>query len=168
MATGFGAKRVSLSRNSSSATEDRNYAKLGSFGKAGLNYVESVGGKLLDMDGSKFAKNAHGGWSFGKTFISSALSIKSNSSDRDSQIDNILKTIAKDPSLPVQESLNDATSIRLTVNKTSELDTHTVTLKKLSTMLHEKPNNQSKLASGGGGVPLPPGQMKCNILKGER
>jgi band 4.1-like protein 5 len=170
LAGGFGAKRISLSRNSSSATDDHNYAKLGSFGKAGLNYNESVGSKLLDMDpsASAFVKNAHGGGSFGKASISSALSIKSNTSDRDSQIDSILKTIAKDPSLPHgHESLNDATSIRLTVNKTSELDTHTDTLKKLSIGSHEKPNNQTKLASGGVGTPLPPGQMKCNILKGE-
>lgn len=36
-------------------------------------------------------------------------------------------------------------------------------MKKLSAT--DKPNNQSKLANVGG-TPLPPGQMKCNILKG--
>jgi band 4.1-like protein 5 len=178
-----GTKRTSVSRNSSSATDDYNYAKLGSFGKAGVNYNEtasvgggggSISGKLLDIDpvassATTFNKNAHGGGSFGKASISSAFSIKSNTSERDSQIDSILKTIAKDPSMPHghHESLNDATSIRLSVNKTSELDTHTDTLKKLSSAAtNEKPNNQTKLANVGGGTPLPPGQMKCNILKG--
>lgn len=50
---------------------------------------------------------------------------------------------------------------RVTVNKTSDLENNTDTLKKLT----DKPNNQLKLATVGG-TPLPPGQMKCNILKG--
>lgn len=51
----------------------------------------------------------------------------------------------------------------VTINKTSDLDNNTDTLKKLSAA--DKPNNQSKLASMGA-TPLPPSQMKCNILKG--
>lgn len=51
----------------------------------------------------------------------------------------------------------------MTINKTSDLDNNTDTLKKLSAA--DKPNNQTKLASIGG-TPLPPSQMKCNILKG--
>lgn len=43
------------------------------------------------------------------------------------------------------------------------MDNNTDTLKKLSTS--EKPNNQTKLANTSG--PLLPGQIKCNILKGE-
>lgn len=52
----------------------------------------------------------------------------------------------------------------VTINKTSDLDNNTDTLKKLSAA--DKPNNQTKLASIGG-TPLPPSQMKCNILKGK-
>lgn len=53
----------------------------------------------------------------------------------------------------------------VTINKTSDLDNNTDTLKKLSAA--DKPNNQLKLASMGG-TPLPPSQMKCNILKGSK
>lgn len=52
---------------------------------------------------------------------------------------------------------------RVTINKTSDLENNTDTLKKLSA--YEKPNNQTKLATMGG-TPLPPGQLTCNILKG--
>lgn len=51
----------------------------------------------------------------------------------------------------------------VTINKTSDLDNNTDTLKRLS--VADKPNNQTKLASIGG-TPLPPSQIKCNILKG--
>lgn len=53
----------------------------------------------------------------------------------------------------------------VTINKTSDLDNNTDTLKKLSAA--DKPNNQTKLASVSG-APLPPSQMKCNILKGNK
>lgn len=49
------------------------------------------------------------------------------------------------------------------------MDHNTETLKRLSnanmSMMVEKPNNQVKLANVGG-TPLPPGHIKCNILKG--
>lgn len=105
------------------------------------------------------------GGSFGKASISSGFSVKSGSSgDRDSHIDSILKTIAKDSaatSHSIDYSVNDANSIRLSINKTSELDTSAGPLKKMS----EKPNNQttSKLANA---APLSPSVIKCNILKG--
>lgn len=51
----------------------------------------------------------------------------------------------------------------VTINKTSDLDNNTDTLKKLTAA--DKPNNQTKLASVSG-TPLPPSQIKCNILKG--
>lgn len=54
----------------------------------------------------------------------------------------------------------------MTINKTSDLDNNTDTLKKLSSAA-DKPNNQTKLASISG-TPLPPSHMKCNILKGKR
>lgn len=58
----------------------------------------------------------------------------------------------------------------VTINKTSDLDNNTDTLKKLSSSSSaaaaaDKPNNQTKLASISG-TPLPPSHMKCNILKG--
>lgn len=55
-------------------------------------------------------------------------------------------------------------SYRVTINKTSDLESNTDTLKKLSST--DKPNNQIKLANVGG-ASLPPGQIKCNILKGK-
>ncbi|XP_035891602.1 mucin-5AC [Anopheles stephensi] len=178
----------SLSSNKSiSSSEDVAYgSKVGSFGKAGLSHLPSSrfddGGKLpaIEHEMSTFGRFAggggaahHHGGSFGKASISSGFSIHTTtSSDRDSQIDTLLKTIAKDPSPSLHGvELNDASSFKITINKTSELETNNDTLKKLATSPHaEKPNNQIKLsnsaaAAAGGGVPLPPGQIKCNILK---
>lgn len=119
----------------------------------------SVSTKLVE-DPSVFNKIGYS--SFGKASICSSFSAKSGSSTGNENLDSLLKTISKEPTNG-QESLNDVNSIRVTVNKTSDLENNTDTLKKLSTT--DKPNNQSKLASMGG-TPLPPGQIKCNILKG--
>uniref|UniRef100_A0A182N5Q1 FERM domain-containing protein n=1 Tax=Anopheles dirus TaxID=7168 RepID=A0A182N5Q1_9DIPT len=177
----------SLSSNKSiSSSEDMAYgSKVGSFGKAGLTHLSAVRHEeaaklpIVEHEMSTFgrfggggAAHHHGG-SFGKASISSGFSIHTTaSSDRDSQIDTLLKTIAKDPSPSLHGvELNDASSFKITINKTSELETNNDTLKKLATSPHaEKPNNQIKLsnsaaAAAGGGVPLPPGQIKCNILK---
>lgn len=51
----------------------------------------------------------------------------------------------------------------VTINKTVELENNTDTLKRLS--ISDRPNNQTKLVNVGG-TALPPGQIKCNILKG--
>lgn len=53
----------------------------------------------------------------------------------------------------------------MTINKTSDLDNNTDTLKKLTAADKPIRNNQTKVASIGG-APLAPSQMKCNILKG--
>ncbi|XP_032593365.1 band 4.1-like protein 5 isoform X4 [Drosophila grimshawi] len=53
--------------------------------------------------------------------------------------------------------------LRVTINKTFDMDHNTETLKRLSTT-NEKPNNQVKLANVGA-TALPPGNIKCNILK---
>lgn len=102
--------------------------------------------------------------SFGKASIKS---FKSNgSSIPDSQIDNLLlyKKIVKDPSPTVHlEALNDAKSIKIGINKTSELEMNNDTLKKFS---NDRPNNQIKLLNSA--AALPPSQIKCNILKGEK
>lgn len=104
----------------------------------------------------------HAQGSFGKASIKSFKS--NNSSIPDSQIDNLLKQIVKDPSPSVHlEALNDVTNIKVGINKTSEMDMNTDTLKKFS---NDKPNNQIKLISSGAGA-LPPSQIKCNILKGK-
>uniref|UniRef100_A0A182LVE3 FERM domain-containing protein n=1 Tax=Anopheles culicifacies TaxID=139723 RepID=A0A182LVE3_9DIPT len=176
----------SLSSNKSiSSSEDVAYgSKIGSFGKAGLTHMSACRydtgepGKLPTVEHEmttfgRFGGANHHGGSFGKASISSGFSIHTTaSSDRDSQIDTLLKTIAKDPSPSLHGvELNDASSFKITINKTSELETNNDTLKKLATSPHaEKPNNQIKLsnsaaAAAGGGVPLPPGQIKCNILK---
>uniref|UniRef100_A0A182JS48 FERM domain-containing protein n=1 Tax=Anopheles christyi TaxID=43041 RepID=A0A182JS48_9DIPT len=178
----------SLSSNKSiSSNEDVAYgSKMGSFGKAGLSHMATGArydgadiGKLpvVEHEMSTFGRfgggAVHHGGSFGKASISSGFSIHTTtSSDRDSQIDTLLKTIAKDPSPSLHGvELNDASSFKITINKTSELETNNDTLKKLATTPHaERPNNQIKLsnsaaAAAGGGVPLPPGQIKCNILK---
>ncbi|XP_030369461.1 band 4.1-like protein 5 isoform X2 [Scaptodrosophila lebanonensis] len=52
---------------------------------------------------------------------------------------------------------------RVTINKTFDMDHNTETLKRLSNA-KEKPNNQVKLANVGS-TSLPPGNIKCNILK---
>ncbi|XP_030242004.1 band 4.1-like protein 5 isoform X2 [Drosophila navojoa] len=53
--------------------------------------------------------------------------------------------------------------LRVTINKTFDMDHNTETLKRLSNN-NEKPNNQVKLANVGASA-LPPGNIKCNILK---
>ncbi|XP_003736641.2 band 4.1-like protein 5 isoform X2 [Drosophila pseudoobscura] len=53
--------------------------------------------------------------------------------------------------------------LRVTINKTFDMDHNTETLKRLSNA-NEKPNNQVKLANVGA-TALPPGNIKCNILK---
>lgn len=158
---------ISLSRSStkSNSSSKDGGIKLGSFGKSGVGTSDSFPNKTIEETSfSKTTTNHHG--SFGKASICSTFSVKSGNSDRDNQIDNLLKTISKDttPAIHAQELLNDATSIRVTINKTSDFESNTDTLKKLSS--NEKPNNQTKLPTTSG-VPLPPGQLKCNILKGE-
>lgn len=126
------------------------------------NQLELCNGKVVEelapYEHSKFTSLPGG--SFGKASISSGFSIKSGGSDRDTHIDNLLKTIAKDSG---QDSVNDANSIRVTINKTSNIESNTDTLKKMS----EKPNNQTKM-SNMGAAPLSPSLIKCNILKGEK
>ncbi|GAB0100427.1 band 4.1-like protein 5 [Sergentomyia squamirostris] len=164
MVNGGASLSRSSTKSSASSTDDAEKAKAlsvgGSFGKAGIECTVSVKGT---DDGYNKITSHHN--SFGKASISSAFSVKSNaSSERGSHIDNLLKTIAKDTAAAIhaQESLNDANSIRVTINKTSDLDSNTDTLKKLASGA-EKPNNQMKLTSVAG--PLPPSQIKCNILK---
>ncbi|XP_068153030.1 band 4.1-like protein 5 isoform X2 [Drosophila tropicalis] len=53
--------------------------------------------------------------------------------------------------------------LRVTINKTFDMDHNTETLKRLSNV-NEKPNNQVKLANVSA-TALPPGNIKCNILK---
>lgn len=100
--------------------------------------------------------------SFGK---SSIKSFKSNgSSIPDNQIDNLLKQIVKEPSPTVHlEALNDVTNIKVGINKTSDLEMNNDTLKRFA---KDKPNNQIKLINSSSA--LPPSQIKCNILKGEK
>lgn len=152
----------SSTKSSASSADDTEKAKGvasgGSFGKGGIESGKDEGYNKIATHHS----------SFGKASISSAFSVKSGaSSERDSHIDNLLKTIAKDTSaaMHAQESLNDANSIRVTINKTSDLESNTDTLKKLASGT-EKPNNQTKVTSMAG--PLPPSQIKCNILKGKQ
>lgn len=100
--------------------------------------------------------------SFGKASIKS---FKSNgSSIPDNQIDNLLKQIVKEPSPTVHlDSLNDVTNIKVGINKTSDLEMNNDTLKRFA---KDKPNNQIKLINSSSA--LPPSQIKCNILKGEK
>lgn len=111
---------ISLSRSStkSNSSKKDEGIKLGSFGKGGVGtskHVDSDSFPNKNIEETSFTKtttNHHG--SFGKASICSTFSVKSGNSDRDNQIDNLLKTIAKDttPAIHAQELLNDATSIR--------------------------------------------------------
>lgn len=154
--------------NKSLSSEDSNFNKIGSFGKAGLQLKllehEPPPNKMMDTDKlSATSPFLHHQGSFGKASISSQFSFKSNgSSIPDAQLDNLLKQISKDPST---SQLNDATNIKVTINKTSELEMNNDTLKKLSG--DQKPNNQIKLINSGVAMALPQSQIKCNILKGE-
>ncbi|KAG5673990.1 hypothetical protein PVAND_003986 [Polypedilum vanderplanki] len=137
-----------------SSNEDTNYQHAAAQLK--LLEIES-GSSKIDLDAPRSPYLLHQG-SFGKASIKS---FKSNgSSIPDSQIDNLLKQISKDSASIHLEALNDVTNIKVGVNKTSELEMNTDTLKKFS---NEKPNNQIKLISPSGVIP--PSQIKCNILK---
>ncbi|XP_037822066.1 probable serine/threonine-protein kinase DDB_G0282963 isoform X1 [Lucilia sericata] len=171
---------ASLGRNSirsNSSTDDPAYSKIGSFGKAGLTVkldTECAGASSIAPyspnntknfeETNPFRNNTSHNNSFGKASIHSGLSIKSGLSDKDKELDSLLKSIVKDPSPSVlaTEAINDANSIRVTINKTFDMDHNTETLKRLSNS--EKPNNQVKLANVGAAA-LPPGHIKCNILK---
>ncbi|XP_028895840.2 band 4.1-like protein 4B isoform X3 [Zeugodacus cucurbitae] len=170
-----GVRRNSM--RSDSSGEESGYTKLDCFNKEGLAVkldTDSIGAtssvypptstKNAD-DTNPFRNNAsshHG--SFGKASISSGFSIRSALSDKDKELDSLLKSIVKDPSPSIlaTEAINDANSIRVTINKTFDMEHNTETLKRLSSS--DKPNNQVKLANVGGGA-LPPGHIKCNILK---
>ncbi|XP_037945789.1 band 4.1-like protein 5 isoform X2 [Teleopsis dalmanni] len=132
---------ASLGRNSIksySSAEEPGYSKIGSFGKAGLTV--------------KLEPECLGA---------------SNATNQCSP--NIIKTFEE-----TNPFKNNAThhgsfgkssissGLRLTINKTFDMEHNTETLKRLSNA--EKPNNQVKLANVGGGI-LPPGHIKCNILK---
>ncbi|XP_054747129.1 band 4.1-like protein 3 isoform X1 [Anastrepha obliqua] len=171
-----GALRCNSMRSDSSG-EDGGYSKLDCYNKEGLTVKldsESISAtssgyptnatKNVD-DTNPFRNNAsshHG--SFGKASISSGFSIRSALSDKDKELDSLLKSIVKDPSPSIlaTEAINDANSIRVTINKTFDMEHNTETLKRLSNS--DKPNNQVKLANISGGA-LPPGHIKCNILK---
>ncbi|EDV92961.1 GH18540 [Drosophila grimshawi] len=169
----------SLGRNSlksNFSNDDPAYSKIGSIGKAaGLSvklepeytppYSPNATKNFDETNPFRSAAASHHG-SFGKASISSGqLSVRSGLSDKDRELDSLLKSIVKDPSPSVlaNEAINDANSIRVTINKTFDMDHNTETLKRLSTT-NEKPNNQVKLANVGA-TALPPGNIKCNILK---
>ncbi|KPU79295.1 uncharacterized protein Dana_GF17379, isoform D [Drosophila ananassae] len=170
---------ASLGRNSlksNFSNEDPAYSKIGSIGKAaGLTvrldseytppYSPNSTKNFDETNPFRNATASHHG-SFGKASISSGqLSVKSGLSDKDRELDSLLKSIVKDPSPSVlaNEAINDANSIRVTINKTFDMDHNTETLKRLSNA-NEKPNNQVKLANVST-TALPPGNIKCNILK---
>ncbi|XP_034486665.1 putative GPI-anchored protein pfl2 isoform X1 [Drosophila innubila] len=172
---------ASLGRNSlksNFSNDDPAYSKIGSIGKAaGLSvklepeytppYSPNATKNFDETNPFRSAATSHHG-SFGKASISSGqLSVRSGLSDKDRELDSLLKSIVKDPSPSVlaNEAINDANSIRVTINKTFDMDHNTETLKRLSnTTNNEKPNNQVKLANVGA-TALPPGNIKCNILK---
>lgn len=124
--------------------------------------------KLLELEpaGASFdppkSPFLHPQGSFGKASIKS---FKSNgSSISDIRVGDLLKHIVKDPSPSVHlEALNDVTNIKVGINKTSELEMNNDTLKRFA---KDKPNNQIKMLNSA--AALPPSQIKCNILKGNR
>lgn len=163
------------------AYENVNIQRIDSFGKAGArakvpdtatnSYIPppTTSTKLLDDDKLPVKALSTQG-SIGKASIGSHNSFKSNKSfanneHHDKQLDTLLKQISKTSSAVIhsQEAVNDATNIKVTVNKTSDLDFNTDSLKRLGI---DKPNNQVKI-SNIGATALPPDLIKCNILKGE-
>ncbi|XP_075154010.1 erythrocyte membrane protein band 4.1-like yurt isoform X2 [Haematobia irritans] len=131
---------ASLGRNSirsNSSTDDPAYSKIGSFGRAA--------GLTVKLD----------------TECSGASNIAPYSPNN---IKNFEETNPFRTNISHNGSFGKASihsGLRVTINKTYDMDHNTETLKRLSNS--EKPNNQVKLAN----VPaaLPPGHIKCNILK---
>lgn len=150
-----GAAAAACNKSISSADDDINFQRA----QAHLKLLELEPSAGHDAPRSPFL---HPQGSFGKA---SLKSFKSNgSSIPDNQIDNLLKQITKEPSPTVHlEALNDVTNIKVGINKTSDLEMNNDTLKKFA---KDKPNNQIKLINSSSA--LPPSQIKCNILKGEK
>lgn len=150
-----GAAAAACNKSISSADDDINFQRA----QAHLKLLELEPSTGHDAPRSPFL---HPQGSFGKASIKS---FKSNgSSIPDNQIDNLLKQITKEPSPTVHlEALNDVTNIKVGINKTSDLEMNNDTLKKFA---KDKPNNQIKLINSSSA--LPPSQIKCNILKGEK
>ncbi|KAJ9592429.1 hypothetical protein L9F63_015845, partial [Diploptera punctata] len=75
-------------------------------------------------------------------------------------LDSLLKSLVKEPSSNpnTDESLNDASSTTGATNKTEDMEA-------TSLLVTSVPNNQNSKPSTGA-RPLPPDQLKCNILKG--
>ncbi|XP_073818927.1 erythrocyte membrane protein band 4.1-like yurt isoform X2 [Musca autumnalis] len=132
---------ASLGRNSirsNSSTDDPAYSKIGSLGKAA--------GLTVKLDPE----------------CSGATNIAPYSPNN---IKNFEETNPFRTNISHNGSFGKASihsGLRVTINKTYDMDHNTETLKRLSNS--EKPNNQVKLANVGAGA-LPPGHIKCNILK---
>ncbi|XP_037822070.1 band 4.1-like protein 5 isoform X2 [Lucilia sericata] len=131
---------ASLGRNSirsNSSTDDPAYSKIGSFGKAGLTVkldTECAGASSIAPYSPNNTKN-----------FEETNPFRNNTSHNNSF---------------GKASIHSG--LRVTINKTFDMDHNTETLKRLSNS--EKPNNQVKLANVGAAA-LPPGHIKCNILK---
>ncbi|XP_005180576.1 band 4.1-like protein 4B isoform X2 [Musca domestica] len=133
---------ASLGRNSirsNSSTDDPAYSKIGSLGKAA--------GLTVKLDSE----------------CAGATNIAPYSPNN---IKNFEETNPFRTNISHNGSFGKASihsGLRVTINKTYDMDHNTETLKRLSST-SEKPNNQVKLANVGAGA-LPPGHIKCNILK---
>ncbi|XP_065372461.1 band 4.1-like protein 5 isoform X2 [Calliphora vicina] len=131
---------ASLGRNSirsNSSTDDPAYSKIGSFGKAGLTVK-------LDTECAG----------------ASSIAPYSPNNTKNFEETNPFRNNASHNSSFGKASIHSG--LRVTINKTFDMDHNTETLKRLSNS--EKPNNQVKMANVGAGA-LPPGHIKCNILK---
>ncbi|KRG01091.1 band 4.1-like protein 5 isoform X4 [Drosophila mojavensis] len=137
--TNAGATYPSLGRNSlksNFSNDDPAYSKIGSIGKAAGLLV-----KLEPEYTPPYSPNATKNFDETNPFRSAATSHHGSFG---------------------KASISSG-QLRVTINKTFDMDHNTETLKRLSNN-NEKPNNQVKLANVGASA-LPPGNIKCNILK---
>ncbi|XP_067616890.1 band 4.1-like protein 5 isoform X2 [Eurosta solidaginis] len=126
------------SMRSDSSGEDGGYSKVDCYNKEGLNVkldTESIGGAT------------------GGVYPTSATKHPDDTNPFRNTVSSHHGSFGK---------ASISSGFRVTINKTFDMEHNTETLKRLSSS--DKPNNQVKLANLGGGA-LPPGHIKCNILK---
>jgi len=172
--TGSGSSEIPQSVSASPTTTAEPTETSSNSSKQTVHPVEDAGGGGLSKPPtpSTVSSSANSAYSPAASTVSSGVeTLKKNKSatpviPAEEHLDSLLKSLVKEPlsNLNTDESLNDASSTRGASSKTDELDAVVGPTSLLVTVV---PNNQNTKYTGGstGARPLPPDQLKCNILK---
>jgi hypothetical protein len=172
--TGSGSSEIPQSVSASPTTTAEPTETSSNSSKQTVHPAEDAGGGGLSKPHtpSTVSSSANSAYSPAASTVSSGVdTLKRNKSatpviPAEEHLDSLLKSLVKEPlgNLNTDESLNDASSTRGASSKTDELDAVVGPTSLLVTVV---PNNQNTKYTGGstGARPLPPDQLKCNILK---